>query len=164
MAERPILDACCGGRMMWFDKRNPAVVYLDTREESYIQCDGRTFTVAPDVVGDFTALPYDDGAFRLVVFDPPHLKRAGINSYMREHYGRLPEDWKPFVAAGFAECLRVLAHHGVLVFKWSEAQVPLREVLDAIGYEPLFGNRGSRDKTHWLCFMKGASLPLRRKA
>ncbi|NBJ75120.1 SAM-dependent methyltransferase, partial [Neglecta sp. X4] len=24
-----ILDACCGGRMFWFDKQNPFVTYMD---------------------------------------------------------------------------------------------------------------------------------------
>lgn len=26
-----ILDACCGSRMFWFDKHNPAVTYMDKR-------------------------------------------------------------------------------------------------------------------------------------
>lgn len=49
--------------------------------------------------------------------------------------------------------MRVLKKNGTLIFKWNEDQVPLSEVLEAIDYEPLFGNR--RSKTHWLVFMKG---------
>lgn len=29
--EKVVLDACCGGRMMWFDKKNPGVLYVDVR-------------------------------------------------------------------------------------------------------------------------------------
>jgi len=26
-----ILDACCGGRMFWFDKKNPNTLFVDNR-------------------------------------------------------------------------------------------------------------------------------------
>ena len=69
---KAILDACCGSRMFWFDRRHPDVVFMDRREETHTLCDGRTLEIKPDVVGDFRAMPFSDGAFRLVVFDPPH--------------------------------------------------------------------------------------------
>jgi hypothetical protein len=51
--------------------------------------------------------------------------------------------------------MRVLDDFGVLIFKWSEVEIPLKEVLSAIGQRPLFGHRsGKHNKTHWLCFMK----------
>ena len=28
---KPILDACCGSRMFWFDKDNPFVEFMDIR-------------------------------------------------------------------------------------------------------------------------------------
>lgn len=28
-----ILDACCGGRMWWWDKQHPLAVYMDVRHE-----------------------------------------------------------------------------------------------------------------------------------
>ncbi len=28
---KPILDACCGSRMFWFDKNNPNVEFCDNR-------------------------------------------------------------------------------------------------------------------------------------
>lgn len=56
---------------------------------------------------------------------------------------------------GFAECFRVLDDDGVLIFKWSEVQIPLKEILPLAPYPPLFGNRsGKNNNTHWLCFMK----------
>ncbi|CAM3208755.1 hypothetical protein LAPL110952_09955 [Lactiplantibacillus plajomi] len=48
--------------------------------------------------------------------------------------------------------MRVLKPHGTLIFKWNEEQIKLSELLDAIGYLPLFGDK--RGKTHWLVFMK----------
>ena len=34
--------------------------------------------------------------------------------------------------------------------------VPARELINAIGMEPLFGHHsGKKSNTHWLCFMKG---------
>ena len=32
MDEKFILDVCCGGRMMWFDKDNKNTLYCDIRE------------------------------------------------------------------------------------------------------------------------------------
>jgi hypothetical protein len=70
-------------------------------------------------------------------------------------YGRLEENWPQMIHDGFWECMRVLEDYGVLVFKWSEVEIPLKKVLEAIGCEPLFGHRsGKHNNTHWLCFMK----------
>ncbi len=151
-----ILDACCGSRMFWFDKDNPRVEFCDNRvvprHEYY---PGRYIEINPDTVCDFTALPFPDRCFKLVVFDPPHLKRAGKTSLIALKYGRLEDDWPRMLRDGFWECMRVLDDYGILIFKWSEIQIPLREVLDAIGAKPLFGNRsGKNGNTHWLCFMK----------
>lgn len=30
--QKRILDVCCGGRMFWFDKNNPDVLFVDNRE------------------------------------------------------------------------------------------------------------------------------------
>ena len=112
-----ILDACCGPRMMWFDKRNPQAVFMDIRDEEHILCDGRSLEVHPDVIGDFRRIPFEDATFRLVVFDPPHLVRLGDNSYMAHKYGRLFPTWETDLKQGFDECMRVLKPEGVLIFK-----------------------------------------------
>lgn len=88
--DKLILDACCGSRMMWFDKQNPLAVFMDIRDEECTLCDGRNLEVHPDVVGDFRNIPFEDATFRLVVFDPPHLVRLGANSYTAHKYGKLP--------------------------------------------------------------------------
>ena len=149
---KPILDACCGSKMFWFDKNHEDVLYMDNRQLSETLCDGRALNVSPDVIADFRDMPFDDESFYLVVFDPPHLVRAGDNSWLAKKYGKLDELWPIDIRQGFNECMRVLKKNGTLIFKWNEDQVPLSEVLEAIDYKPLFGNR--RAKTHWLVFMK----------
>ena len=147
-----ILDVCCGSRMFWFDKTHPHTVFMDNRVVHDILCDGRKLDIEPDIVGDFRSIPFGDDAFHMVVFDPPHLARVGENSWMAKKYGKLSETWPEDLKKGFSECMRVLKPNGTLIFKWNEQQVRLSEVLEAIDYKPLFGNR--RGGTHWLVFMK----------
>lgn len=151
---KTILDACCGSRMFWFDKTNPNTVYMDNRTLDTTLCDGRRLVVSPDVVGDFRDMPFADDSFRLVVFDPPHLARAGETSWTAKKYGVLSETWPRDLRQGFDECMRVLEPNGVLIFKWNEDQIKLFEILKLIPYKPLFGDK--RSKTHWLVFMKEA--------
>ena len=96
-----ILDACCGSRMFWFDKKNPDVVFADNREVETTLCDGRKLVVCPDVKVDFRNMPYEDETFKMVVFDPPHLLHAGENSWLRAKYGILPTEWKSYIRDGF---------------------------------------------------------------
>lgn len=135
--DKIVLDACCGGRMFWFDKENPLVLFQDVRNETHELCDGRVHTIGPDVVADFTDMPYPDKSFKHVVFDPPHLVNIGETSWMRKKYGSLPKDWRPMIKAGFDECMRVLDDYGVLVFKWNEDQVTVGEVIKAIRVSPM---------------------------
>lgn len=156
----PVLDVTCGGRMMWFDKHNPACLYLDNREAIYSKRWGsnkaeRHILVQPDMLCDFTSLPYENESFYLVVMDPPHLKNVGENSWTKKAYGSLSDDWKETIRKGVSECMRVLKPYGTLIFKWSEVQIPTAEVIKAIGQEPLFGHRSGRKmNTHWMTFMK----------
>lgn len=113
---------------------------------------GHVVNVDPDIVADFRDMPFEDDVFDMVVFDPPHLINVGESSWLAKKYGRLDELWPEDIRQGFAECMRVLRPAGTLIFKWNEDQVPLSEVLEAIGQQPLFGNK--RSKTHWLVFMK----------
>lgn len=158
-----VLDPCCGSRMMWFDRGHEAVVFGDQRAETITVTDRshgnesgtRTLRIEPDVLMDFRDLPYPDGSFKLVAFDPPHLVRAGPKSWLAAKYGRLGPDWREDLRKGFAECLRVLEVGGTLVFKWNETQVKVSEVLSLVPQEPLFGHvSGRKGLTHWLVFMK----------
>lgn len=138
--------------MFWFDKQNPLTTYMDIRQEYEELETGHVINVDPDVIGDFRDMPFEDNEFDLVVFDPPHLIHAGENSWLAKKYGKLDELWPEDIRQGFAECMRVLRPSGTLIFKWNEEQIPLSDVLEAIGEQPLFGNK--RSKTHWLVFMK----------
>ena len=153
-----ILDACCGSRMFWFDKHNPNTLFIDKRRETVTAKDRdkiRTIEVNPDMVADFTNLPFEDDSFYMVVFDPPHLKTLGETSWMAKKYGKLPANWKEVIKTGFDECMRVLKPNGTLVFKWNESEIKAIEILSLIPYKPLFGHTtGRQSKTIWMCFMK----------
>lgn len=151
-----ILDVCCGSRMFWFNKNNPLTIFMDNRECEDTLCDGRKFVVKPDTVGDFRNMPFDDNTFQLVVFDPPHLIKAGEKSWLAKKYGRLnPDTYKDDLTKGFKECFRVLKENGVLIFKWNETDVKTSEIIKLSPVEPLFGHKsGKQNKTNWLVFMK----------
>lgn len=159
--DKKILDVTCGARSIWFNKQHPDALYCDRRVAEYEETFGKTQStrhtvVSPDVVADFTDLPFEDNTFSLVVFDPPH--RYGLkDSWIMKRYGTYDskEEMLDNIVRGFAECMRVLKPDGVLVFKWAEIQIPTPEIIKAIGHKPLFGHHsGKKSNTNWLCFMK----------
>lgn len=149
---KPILDACCGSRMFWFDKDNPFVEFMDIRDEECVLSDGQLCIVHPNTIGDFTAMPFPDASFKLVVFDPPHMVWAGEDSNIKKLFGRLDKDWETELRMGFDECFRVLEDYGTLIFKWNETQLKLKTVLRLTDRKPLFGHK--RGNTHFVAFMK----------
>lgn len=160
-SDKFILDACCGGRMFWFNKKHPNAIYIDMRtaEKGHIQNGwDPNHSVEPDEIMDFRNLRYADNSFKLVVFDPPHIIRKSVSekSLMFKKYGTLLEDtWKDDLIKGFNECWRVLQDYGVLIFKWGESDVKKSEVLSILGRPALFGHPSrSSGTTHWICFMK----------
>jgi len=156
--KKKILDVCCGGRMFWFNKKHPNALYIDNRKVRPQKLANRqNFSVQPDEMGDFRKLRFRTGTFSLVVFDPPHIKRNGKTGWMAKKYGKLnKKTWKSDIKKGFSECFRVLKPDGVLIFKWSEHEIPLKEVLSLTVRQPLFGHTsgGRGGKTHWIAFMK----------
>lgn len=172
---KQILDVCCGGKMFYFDKNDPRVLFCDNRRFETLLCDGRHFEVNPDIVCDFTALPFADNAYQVVVFDPPHLlKNTGLSKmkvqygtlageykrplptgYQQIKYGALYGDWQDMLSKGFAECFRVLKPNGTLIFKWNETDIKVSEVLALTKQNPVLGHiSGKRSNTHWLLFVK----------
>lgn len=152
--------------MMWFDKSDQRVLFGDCRSETLTVTDRshgnksgvRSICIDPDALMDFRALPFGDGTFKLISFDPPHLVKAGPRSWLAAKYGKLSDNWRADLARGFAECFRVLEVGGTLVFKWNETQVKVSEVLALTPVKPLFGHiSGRKGLTHWLVFMKGQS-------
>lgn len=150
-----ILDTCCGSQMFYFEKNHPDVTYMDIRKEKF-EIHGKKVNVDPDVIADFRNMPFEDEEFDLVIFDPHHLKWAGPNSIMKAQYGQLDKvTWKEDIFMGFEECMRVLKFGGTLIFKWSDVQIPVKEVLNILkkeGYMPLLGDQ--RGQTRWIVFIK----------
>lgn len=158
---KKILDVTCGDRSIWFDKNHPNALYCDKRKVEYTGTFGRTrvsshsINVDPDIVCDFTDLPFPDNSFSLVVWDPPHLLNANESAWLVKKYGKLDENWPQMLRDGYKECMRVLKPDGVLIFKWSEYNIPANDVWNAIGAKPLFGHHsGKKSTTFWGCFMK----------
>ena len=157
---KPILDVACGGRMFYFDKSDSRVLFCDKRKIETRLCDGREYKVNPDILADFTNLPFADNSFKLVVFDPPHLEHNAdteVTGWQQIKYGALQGDWKTELKKGFAECFRVLEPYGVLIFKWNETDILVSDILKLTEQKPIFGHKsGKRSNTHWICFMKYA--------
>lgn len=157
--EKSVLDACCGSRMFWFDRKDERALFMDNRSESYSWKDSvgnqRSLMVSPDIVGDFTRMEFADNSFHLVVFDPPHRKDLTDGAWQAATYGKLPGDWREMLRDGFRECFRVLKPMGTLIFKWNDHKIAVKEVLALTPEKPLFGQKcGKSAKTHWLVFMK----------
>jgi SAM-dependent methyltransferase len=158
---KPVLDACCGSRMFWFDRKDPRAVFVDKRRETHTLPDvssvggSRELVIDPDHQADFTNLPFADNTFALVVFDPPHFERNGATGWVGLKYGTLKGDWREMLRGGFAECFRVLRPEGVLIFKWCADEIPVSQILALTPERPLFGHKsGKQQKTHWVTFMK----------
>lgn len=151
-----ILDATCAGRHLWYDKARSDTIYVDRRICSKGTIPIRpNWNVTPDVCADFTALPFRDEAFDLVVFDPPHIIRENPSKgFLRTKYGEFGRNWAETLQAGFAECWRVLSSPGTLHLKWSEGNATLKEVLALLPVKPLFKNKHT---VTWSVFAKGDS-------
>ena len=59
--DKIILDACCGGRMFWYNKENKDVLFMDKRkvEKGAFQNNWNpNWCVNPDVIADFRNMPH----------------------------------------------------------------------------------------------------------
>jgi len=155
-----ILDPCCGGRMFYFDKYTKKVLFGDLREESFDFFSSgkhRHINIRPDMKMDVNNLPFKNGSFKMVVFDPPHIDKLAKDSYMKKAYSTLPPNWHEFMRCAFFECWRILdPSFGVLIFKWSDCSVSISDFKDCFPDKPLFGTRlPKKEKTFWIVFVKG---------
>jgi SAM-dependent methyltransferase len=154
----PVLDVCCGPRGMWIDKGDRRALFTDCRSEVWeteYPCGTYEYRIEPDLIADFSDLPFPSETFSLVVMDPPHIPQETDRGQIVRQYGRLTGDWKGMLRDGVNEAMRVLKPNGVLIFKWNEVRVPLREIRAALDHAPLFGHKaGKKMQTHWLVFMK----------
>jgi SAM-dependent methyltransferase len=157
-----VLDVCCGGRSFWFDHKDSRALFMDRRRETWTVDIGTPGTIGrkplvidPDILADFTDIPFPAESFSLVVFDPPHIQREQPLGVFTKKYGCLNGDWREMLRLGFAECFRVLKPNGTLIFKWAESEFPVAEVLALTPEKPLFGHKsGKKMGTHWVAFLK----------
>jgi hypothetical protein len=133
-----ILDMSAGSRSIWFNRMYPEAVYVDIREE-----------VSPTVVADSVDLPFPDGMFDGVVFDPPHMVN-GRNSYMAAWYGRhTAQEIREIVGRSGREAYRVTREDGWMAFKWNDHDIRLDHMLPLMeGWEPLVGHRVAQQTKH----------------
>lgn len=105
-----ILDPTCGPASWWDEFPYARVIKCDIRNPE-----------AADVIGDATALPFQDAVFDEIWCDPPHLIRNDTKNwnptYLR--YGHWPtrHTWERFLDDVNGEFLRVLKPDGRLVMK-----------------------------------------------
>lgn len=151
-----ILDPCCGGRMFYFDKEHPNILYCDKRETVVEMKDRdkiRTLKIKPDSIIDFTNMSFKDNSFSFVVFDPPHYIKVGASSWLAKKYGKLDkDDWQATLNKGLSECLRVVKQGCVVAMKWSEGDIKTVDLLKILPQQPAFGDKTG--KTRWLFFIK----------
>lgn len=152
----PILDMTCGGRMMWYDKKDPRILAFDCRREIVTLTDRgkiRRYEVNPDVMGDYRALPFPDESFYHVVFAPPHLVNAGKTGWLFKKYGKLErETWREDTRKAFAEAWRVMRRGSTMLFKFCTIQVPLREVAQLYPDKPII--ESGIKQTYFIEFFK----------
>ena len=161
-----ILDATCGARRMWYQKNHPYVTYMDIRKGNFQFLSSKSpgirktnVKINPDIRADWTKeLPFKDGHFDMIIFDPPHIIRQKENkeSYLQHQYGVFtPDNYKSDLRKGFKELFRILGPQGILILKWCDLNRPVDEILKLSPYPPMFGSRtGQRNKVHWIVFIK----------
>jgi tRNA G10 N-methylase Trm11 len=113
-----ILDLTAGNRAVWFNKYRSDCIFVDKR-----------ISVRPSVVADSTNLPFADGTFDLVVFDPPHVN-AGKNSNTSASYGwYTTSQIRELISLTAREAYRVTSHGAIMAFKWNDHDQPIGPVI-----------------------------------
>jgi hypothetical protein len=116
---------------MWFDKHRPNVVHIDIREK-----------VRPDVVASSKMLPFRDGTFDFIVFDPPHVN-GGAKSNISMDYGHhTTAEIREIVSLSAREAHRVGTENCRMAFKWNDHDQRLATILCFMAqfWQPLFGS------------------------
>lgn len=142
-----ILDLTAGNRSIWFDKEG--AIFLDHRLE-----------VKPTVCGDAACLPFKNGVFDMVVFDPPHVN-TGAGSIFAGRYGHYTTaQIRDLVLRAAKETWRVTTATAFMALKWNDHDQRLSAILDMLKpWAPLFGHKVSerslrRSSTYWVMLSK----------
>ncbi len=159
MKDKFILDMACGPKHIWVNKNHPNTLYIDIRreEKGYIKTRVNR-EVNPDMIVDNRDMPFKNKEFKLIIWDPPHIKSNCTSGAIAKQYGVLnPETWEDDLKKGFDEAWRVLDNYGTLIIKWNECHIPYKTILSLFSQEALFGTRTtqkSKSETRFFTFMK----------
>jgi len=161
MDEIAILDATCGGRMIWFNKNHPNTLYMDVRSlPNGTLTTQPNWAVQPDVIGDWSKkLDFDDESFHHICWDIPHIvAKPNKKSIILTKYGVLNPTWETDVANGFKELWRCLKPYGTLNFKYADIDIKVSKMLSLFHTPPLYGTRTKKAVngrgTYWFTFVK----------
>jgi len=99
---KTVLDVTTGGKHIWHGEVKDAekVVFADRRAVPAGEIEQQpNWQVQPDIQADFRELPFQDGQFDLICFDPPHRVSDGgmetISGIIETKYGALhAESWQ----------------------------------------------------------------------
>jgi len=163
------LDATAGNRVMWPCKTPPLTVFMDKETD---------LLVPPDVFAVWQHLPFRDGVFHTIIFDPPHTINysSPVTWYKdQKSKGGRKGSWYGFfktkrdlvlsLCRAAAEFYRV---GEVLCVKWYEGQVSLHKIIPlfrpwrkfkVFKPKPRMGRRSWRKSsplTWWVTFNKEA--------
>ncbi len=149
---KEVIDVCCGGRHMWFDKENKNTVFMDIRRVEPGSIELRpNWSVQPCVLGSFEKIPFQNNSFNLVVCDPPH-KIKHSSGLIIQKYGFLGDEWEYKIKNMFNECWRILSPGGTLIIKWADVDIPPRKILALFSKKMLFGThtkKGTNNTYFW---------------
>ena len=117
---RKILDCTCGTKRFWknINENEWSIIFSDIKRLGEIQA-------------DYNRLPFRNGVFDAIIFDPPFVSRIGFMRYLRVHGGKsavyekdvysLSKRKKDFqfetLRVVDREFSRVLKRRGLLIFK-----------------------------------------------
>ena len=160
-----VLDLTYAAGCFWRDPLPPEIMLTTSNIDP---------SADTDLHLDFTATGLPDGAYDVVVIDPPHNPDAGVSSFMRARYGTAQgtDGLKRLIEDGVQEALRI-SRRGVIVKVQDQAHgsefieetewvrhalaMPLYFKLEQLG-RPTLGH--GRRKLHQRVPYKGASTYL----
>jgi hypothetical protein len=136
-----ILDATAGNRSIYTYKKSENIIFIDIEKQLWVK---------PTLFADSRKLPFKDGTFHTIIFDPPHdwgdkpfdFKMAEwlksrqwgrTYPYQFTYYGwdkyKNRSELIKYIYESQAEFARVSTEDALLFLKWNETKIPLNRIL-----------------------------------